>query len=337
MGIFSRRNLYRMLSENARIVRHRQLADHIKRLNGSDQIQRVTTEWEVVAVNGLSKVGNVVHEPDLPGPTKPDVLLTHSLGTALMDITTVSDRGLNQQNPADKLSDRLVQLVRERGLDPQRFGLKIEGNWRELRVEGPKPKIFIPRPREFDTSIFNKKFYRFLDEIHVSPRLKRKLSPSDLNAQMTITYDPTQRYFLMNHLAYTVPFSATRNAIYATLEEKADQLKVSEFNGLKGVVLCDGGCDAMNRRGRKGLDLDANDIILKFLADYRSVAFVLVLQIESDRSGCSGPDHLGVIAKGYLLSPDSPCARLVKYLSATLPQRLPKPENIPVNAYDLAK
>jgi hypothetical protein len=84
MGIFSRRNLYRILAENARFVRQRPLSEHIKRLNGSDQVQRVTTEWEAVVLNGLSKLGSVDHEPQLPGTTKPDVLFTHPLGTALM-------------------------------------------------------------------------------------------------------------------------------------------------------------------------------------------------------------------------------------------------------------
>jgi hypothetical protein len=114
MGIFSRRNLYRMLVENARFVRQRLLSEHIKRLNGSDPVQRVTTEWEAAVLNGLSKLGSVDHEPRLPGTTKPDVLFTHPLGTALMDITSVSDRGLDLQNPIYKLSERLVEMVKER-------------------------------------------------------------------------------------------------------------------------------------------------------------------------------------------------------------------------------
>jgi hypothetical protein len=129
MGIFSRRDLYRILVENAGVVRHRPLSEHIRRLNGSDQVLRVTTEWEAVVLNGLSKLGSVDHEPRLPGPTKPDVLFAHASGTALMDITTVSDRGLDRQNPIYRLSDRLVELVRERGLDPNRFRTASKGQF----------------------------------------------------------------------------------------------------------------------------------------------------------------------------------------------------------------
>ena len=335
MGIFSRRNLYRMLVENARFVRQRPLSEHVKRLNGSDAVQRVTTEWEAVALNGLSKLGHVDHEPRLPGTSKPDVMFTHALGTALMDITSVSDRGLDLQNPIDKLSDRLVELVNERVLRTQHFRLEAKGNWRELRIGGPKPRLSIPRMKDFDTAIFNKAFHRFLDDVQKARGRSWNFSVAKGDAQVTITYDPSQSYFSMNYLSYTVPFSVMQNTIYAALEDKANQLKLSQFTGLKGVLLCDGGCDAFNRRSQRGLNLDASDIIFKFLSDCKSVEFVMTMLVESDGSGRSGPDHLRLMAKAYLLRPDSPAAPLVGYLSERLPLELPHPENIPINAYGL--
>lgn len=335
MGIFSRRNLYRILAENARFVRRRPLSEHIKRLNGNDQVQRVTTEWEAVVLNGLSKLGSVDHEPRLPGTSKPDVLFRHPSGTALMDITSVSDRGLDQQNPIDKLSDQLVELVRQRGFAPQHFRLQVKGNWHDLRIGGPKPSLYIPREKDFDTAIFNKGFHRFLDDIRMSPRLKCNFSVASLDAQVTITYDPAQRYFSMSYLAYTVPFSATQNTIYSALEQKGCQLMRSRFKGIKGVVLCDGGCDALNRHAQRGLNLDASDIVSTFLSIYRSVDFVLTMLVESDTSGRSGPEHLRILARAYLSRADSPATPLIGYLRERLPRELPNPENIPINAYGL--
>jgi hypothetical protein len=91
----------------------------------------------------------------------------------------------------------------------------------------------------------------------------------------------------------------------------------------------------LNRRARRGLDLDASDIVSTFLSDYRSVDFVLTMLVESDRSGRSGPDHLRVLAKAYLSRADSPAAPLVGYLRERLPLELPNPEDIPINAYSL--
>jgi hypothetical protein len=335
MGIFSRRNLYRILAENARFVRQRPLSEHIQRLNGNDAVQRVTTEWEVVVLNGLSKLGSVDHEPKLPGTSKPDVLFRHRLGTALIDITSVSDRGLDQQNPIDKLSERLIELVRARGLDPQHFRLQVKGNWHDLRIGGPKPRLYIPREKDFDSAIFNKGFHRLLDDIQISLGLRREYSIARLDAQVNITYDPAQRFFSMGYLDYTVPFSAQENTIYHRLRDKAIQLDRARFDGIKGVVLCDGGCGALSRRAQRGLNLDASDIISKFLSDYRSVNFVLTMLLESDRSGRSGPEHLRVIARVYLPRADSPTAPLVGYLREQLPLQLPNPENTPINAYGL--
>jgi hypothetical protein len=335
MGIFSRRNLHRILLENTRFVRQRPLSEHIKRLNGNDEVQRVTTEWEVVLLNGLSKLGSVDHEPKLPGSSKPDVLFTHSLGTALIDITSVSDRGLDQQNPIRELSNRLTELLTEQGFDPGHFGLKVEGNWPQLHIGGPKARLYIPRKKDFDAVIFNAPFNRFLDDIRLSPGLKREFRVATLDARVTITYDPARRFFSMSYLAYTVPFSATKNAIYTALEGKAIQLKLSRFKGLKGVVLCDAGCEALGRRGQRGLNLDASEIISTFLSNYRSIDFVLTMLVESDQSGLSGPEHVRILARAYVFSTDTPATPLVRHLCERLPQAIPNPENTPINSYGL--
>ncbi len=325
-----------MLSENAQFVRNRQLSQHIGRLNGNDQVQRVTAEWEVVVLNGLSKLGTVDHEPQqLVGPTKPDVLFTHPLGPALMDITTVSDRGLDQQNPIHRLENRLVEIVRNRGLDPDRFGLYVKGNHHELHLGGPKAHLSIPGAKEFDGAILNKSFYAFLAQILAAPEAKRQFMPAGLDAKVTITYDPTQRFFSMSYLAYTVPFSHTQNTIYNALEDKAHQLDRSQFSGIRGIILCDGGCDVLSRTGQRGLNFGAKDIISRFLHDTGAIGFVLSLLIEGDSSGYSGPDHLRVVAKPYSSRVDSAAGQLASYLRENLPKALPNPENNPFGAYDL--
>jgi hypothetical protein len=138
----------------------------------------------------------------------------------------------------------------------------------------------------------------------------------------------------LNHLSYTVPFSATQNTVYHALEEKAGQLKLSRFGGIKGVVLCDGGCDALNRWGRRGLDFDADDIVRGFLAANGKIEFVLALLVKSDSSGRSAPGNLRIIAKTWLSSTDSPASRLASYLRERLPLQFPNPENNPFGAYD---
>lgn len=336
MGIFSRRNISRMLAENSRFVGRRQLSEHISRLNGNDEVQRVTTEWELAVVNGLSKIGTAVHEPSVPGTSKPDVLFTCPVGTALLDITTVSDRGLDLQNPIHKLANRLLALVRARGLEPRHFGIRARGNSRDLRIGGPKARLFIPRERDFDRAVFDEEFNQFIAEIRDSPKAKRDLSIAKSDVQVTITYEPAQEFFSLNHLSYTVPFSANENAIWRALEEKTSQLKLSEFNGIKAVILCDGGCDALNRWGRNGIDFDADDIVHRFLAANGKIEFVLALLVNSDGSLRSAPENLRIVAKTWVSSGNGPGVRLANYLHETLPTQFPNPENSPFSAYGIS-
>ena len=62
-----------------------------------------------------------------------------------MDITSVSDRGLDQQNPIDKLSDQLVELVNE--------FLRLQVRHDDLRIGDESPSLYIPREKDFDTVI----------------------------------------------------------------------------------------------------------------------------------------------------------------------------------------
>ena len=91
----------------------------------------------------------------------------------------------------------------------------------------------------------------------------------------------------------------------------------------------------MSPRAQKGQGLDARDIISTFLSNYRAVDFVLAILIDGDSSGLSGPDHLRVITKAYVLRADNPAMPLVGYLNERLALNLPNPENIPINAYGL--
>ncbi len=71
MPIFSRRVLQRLLDENRNFLEERQVKELVNRLNSLDK--SIATEWEVVLINALSKLGNVFHENNFGGETNPDI------------------------------------------------------------------------------------------------------------------------------------------------------------------------------------------------------------------------------------------------------------------------
>ena len=119
-------------------------------------------------------------------------------------------------------------------------------------------------------------------------------------ADVTITFDPAQSSFGYTHLAYKVPFTIHSNPVYNRLKSKAGQLGKAGFEGIKGIILCDAGCQMLTRQGHWGLDLGGAEIISAFLKQEDSVGFVIVLSVESDGTHRLGPDHLRIVGKTYV-------------------------------------
>jgi hypothetical protein len=335
MGIFSRRNIKRILDDNRQFLTKKQLREHVKHLNGNDEIRCVATEWEIAILSALSKIGKVTHEPELPGTTKIDALFTHDTGTALIEITAVSDRGLDERNPVDLLSEELMDRVRKHGLNPNHFGLAVKGNSHELFLGGPRPRLYIPPSDQFEKRIFNSAFYQFLDTAHNSGR-KALFCPSlDEAGAVNIHYDPAQMFFSSNYLDYTVPFTVHSNPLYNRLWEKTEQLEKAQHHGLKGIVVCDGGCSVLGRTGRRGMDVGQDEIISAFLAKHPSIAFVLTIVVTSERSGSLSSADLRIGVKAHLQAIHRTAIPLVSLLRDSLPRQLPKPENTPINAHSV--
>jgi len=96
-------------------------------------------------------------------------------------------------------------------------------------------------------------------------------------------------------------------------------MKLSQFTGLKGVLLCDGGCDALNRPWPESLQPRCQRHHVRIVVDYKSVGRCDDDAGESDRSGRSGPDHLAANGQGLSLAARTvQLTPLVGYLSERL-------------------
>jgi hypothetical protein len=93
----------------------------------------------------------------------------------------------------------LIRRIRERGFNPGNFGLCVEGNWKELFLGGPKPRLFMPNSSEFDASIFNERFSKFLNEIESSHQ-KATYSPQPTKSDPFVD-DGTQENFTVAQIA----------------------------------------------------------------------------------------------------------------------------------------
>src|SRR5713226_9872190 len=151
MAIFSRRTLQRLLNENSIFLKPDQIARHVNMLNNASE-EVLDTEWEVAVLNAFSRMGGVTHEPDLNGK-KPDIWFEFpdSHEGMIIDITTVSDRGLHKENPFDALRDELQKKVwklRSRGVTGA-FSIQVGASPESMHRDGQPTKLRLPKSSRF--------------------------------------------------------------------------------------------------------------------------------------------------------------------------------------------
>jgi hypothetical protein len=131
--VFERRAIQAALGRLVSVLSTAQLVDLVKRLNRAGE-DRLPAMWEVMVLDAFGAVGELRHEAPLSNDRRPDIALTlpiDPLGRTaeiVGDIRTVSDRGLDEQNPVDVLGRELARLVRKAGLNGNRFGWRVEGS-----------------------------------------------------------------------------------------------------------------------------------------------------------------------------------------------------------------
>ena len=123
----------------------------------------MTSQWEVAVLNGLSKIGQVEYEPNFSGKACVDLLFTSKESSALLDVTTVSDRGLGEANPVGQLCEELVEYVRERDLNPERFAVSVEATGGNFPLVDRNLRCFCPALRNFGCSSSMPTFKTFAD------------------------------------------------------------------------------------------------------------------------------------------------------------------------------
>ena len=145
--IFSRRDLQRSINRLANVLEPVDLRKIVAALNRQDR-ERLPKMWEMVVLDALSQVAPLRHEVELPSGRKPDFELSvvRSSGELLLivgDIATVSDAGLDEQNPIDVLFREGPRIARRVGLEPNHLGYTVDGD-RSGRHGDARIKLQLP-------------------------------------------------------------------------------------------------------------------------------------------------------------------------------------------------
>jgi hypothetical protein len=300
MAIFSRRILQYLVNENAQFLKPTATKKIVSHLNRMHMEMTLAPEWEVVIINALSKIGEVDYERNFGGTRYPDICFapfSNPQQSFAIDITTLSDKGLDAKNPIQSLCSQVTDRAAARGLRLNGFHFKVKATegqkyrryHRLLKTGslskpffegGKKTELKLPGSSRFAEKIFNAKFDSFLDEIGKAPFTDRHFvinNPTE-NIDLTISYRPREPYSLINYSDYKKIAHISKNQIGDALEEKANQLVDSRFEDRLGIILCDGDYSPFHH-DRTSVD----EVIQVFLESRSEINFVLTLKVKRQR------------------------------------------------------
>jgi hypothetical protein len=164
MAMFARRSIQRLLNElkgKVSLEGRKKLAFEMDRQN----VSALGYEWELALVYALSQVGGVDYETELSGGTRrPDISFVSVDGSLrfVADVTTISDAGLDEQNPVRRFSQALHKLKSKSGLKGS-LNHRVEGETDGPTYHNRKTKLKLPKISEM---------VRFLEQ-HVAPQFQR--------------------------------------------------------------------------------------------------------------------------------------------------------------------
>lgn len=280
MAMFTRRVLQTMLDHLAAhlpIEAREKLARELNRQSSS----ALGFEWETALLFGFSQTGKIDYEVPSSQGSQPDMTFVERSEAPICftaDIATVSDDGLEDENPATRFSLALIHLRQKYKLSGSTH-YTIKGEATGSHFRNRKMRLKLPPGPKIEKML----------EKHVVPMLKRiqkeKLSTASVainepGVELTIRYDANQRYGGGSYPSYTAAYSLTRNPVYTSLKDKAKQLKKAGATGPLGIFLCDGGCALLKNTQRHAEAVSVDQVVSEFFRQNSSISFVVVLTVS---------------------------------------------------------
>src|ERR1700679_1686501 len=168
MAMFAKRVLQRCIDESHGYVSASTRHKWVAKLKSTRATDYIATEWEIVLLNVFSRLGTLLHEPELGFPKKVDVVLENSALKFCADITAISDKGFHQTTPIRELEDQLRSHYQVSGITGGGLVLDVSSVG-FATYKGVKQRRILPAKAEFDKQVFNEGFISFIDDIRLNP------------------------------------------------------------------------------------------------------------------------------------------------------------------------
>lgn len=226
-----------------------------------DGNERISAEWEIAIFHCLAQIG----ELEFPEGTarSADIIFKDRItGERLqVEITAISDRGLQDKNPVEEFSmclGKVAYSLREtaHGVLDYRIGyIEVDNSY----------ILGVPARRDMQTFFRSPEFTDFLSRIRANPAMTHRFDFECRGAKSWIAFRPGAQYASGGHIAHEVILDLQRNHIVRRLKKKDEQIRESGRSLPAIVVLCDGGCRSMRSQMNNPGKPRFNDVVNVFL------------------------------------------------------------------------
>jgi hypothetical protein len=289
MTMFSRRSIASFLKALNSVLTGPQLEDLVKRLNltrnvpgkgrTADKVDSVAAEWELSVLYGLTLLGRVSYEPKI-GKKKPDILFKLDSDDDIKfiaDVTLVSDADLEHSNPIFELTQLVAAEARKLGGISGSFSFAPESTAGVFGAS--KVQLSIPHKRDLPAFVRDH-IIPHLRLIAQRPSETRVFLIKSAQYKLMLTYMPGQRFSYAKYRSYRSVTRIDKNPLFHALEAKRKQLQDTYYEGCRGIIVCDGGCEIITKQSPRWGSYSKEQILRKFLRNTQSISFIVLLWVE---------------------------------------------------------
>jgi hypothetical protein len=327
--IFARRALQRRLNELRPVLGGEAVGKLAHRLNvpGRD---RMAAMWEVAVLHGLSRLGSLQSEVPLPSGRRPDVGFSSPGLAFTADVTSVSDVGLDDENPVADLVTELEAMKSRLGLAIGGMDVRVKSR-RDVKPRGTRTVLRLPR-RARVVDLVRRSIEPSIRERIAAGDVVLRVSHDDEDLGIEITIDPSKSPFnTSGYAAYDTPTIPDQNPLYRAMKGKADQLRGA--GGVTGIIVGDADCKSMAPPGFNSSGLTGRDIARELLRQRTSIDFILLLSVREEHKPWyqAGPPERKLHAT-LEVRDSHPHTQSLDRLFRKMMAELPQPVMMPVNA-----
>ncbi|RAP59822.1 hypothetical protein BTJ49_03250 [Oleiagrimonas sp. MCCC 1A03011] len=332
--IFARRAIQNRLDQLRTTLGDESIQKLAGRLNtpGKD---RLAAMWEVVTFHGLSKLGILRDELPLETGRKPDIHFKSNDLEITADVTTVSDDGLHEINPAQKLQELIYEQQVKLGLPDA--GMKLDIDYREERSNrGVKTKLCLPPVKRLPELVRNEIVPKLKEQIDAGARVLHVPIKNETTS-LRLIIDPSKPTFsTMSYASYTSPSIRDKNPLYEALKAKAKQLRKAP--GIVGVIVGDSATGTLEDPMTGSIALTGRAIAEEFLRQHSSVDFVLLITVREEPHTCYQAHERKMWLEADLVpAKTGDIYAKLETLFRSMLDAFPIPVNMPINASHRAK